>query len=77
MQGYGNYHRELQNITENKIIECIRYWRKKGKYLSIRWIHNITRIEMKTLRKTLARLELVGILKEQHGTWHSKLYSLR
>ncbi len=78
MQGFGDYHRKKIVATENRIYQTLDYYSYLGKRLSIRMIHKITRIEMKTLRKTLIRMTKEKVLEEVTWLmgWNSKKYCL-
>jgi len=75
-RGFGLYHRTLQMDSESKILNFLHRYKKFGNWYNQRILHERTRIEMKTLRKTLDRLVNQERIDEYRGNRHSKLFCI-
>ena len=75
-RGFGLYHRLLQVDTESRILNSLHRYKRFGYWYSLRDLQRRTGIEMKTLRKTIARLVKQKRIEEYKGTRHSRLFCL-
>lgn len=62
--------------SESKILNFLHRYKKFGNWYDQTELHKSTRLEMKTLRKTLDRLIGQEKIDEYRGTRHSKLFCI-
>jgi len=76
-RGLGQYQIDRRMDTEYRILNCLwEFSNRFGMWITLRGLHRETKVEMKTLRKTLDRLIKQERIKEYRGLRNSKLFCI-